>query len=51
MIPLKDDNPTTTTPGTKENWTLTCEVGGKVVKSSEIYVARGDVKSKLNPCK
>ena len=42
---------TTTTPGTKENWTLTCEVGGKVVKSSEIYVARGDVKSKLNPCK
>ncbi len=41
---------TTTTPGAIEKYTLSCEIGGNVVKSSEIYVDRGDIVYNLAPC-
>ena len=36
--------------GTTETWTLTCEVGGKVVGSSQLSINRGEKKALGNVC-
>ncbi|MBJ7357419.1 M14 family zinc carboxypeptidase [Nocardioides sp.] len=41
------DAETRTTPGTRERYTLTCEVGGKVLQRRSVFIDRGQVK-KLN---
>lgn len=34
-----------TTPGKRERYTLTCEVGGKVLQTKRIFIDRGQVKN------
>jgi hypothetical protein len=36
---------TKTTPGKKEKYTMTCEVGGKVVETRSVFIDRGQVKN------
>lgn len=41
---------TTTTTGSPEAYVLTCEIGGNVVRSQELFIARGD-RLEFDPCR